>query len=235
MFYNKRNKNNYERGCEKMKKSLLLLILVLPCLIAGRVFAATEKPITVQASVTSDTDFQVKLYRSTSKTTYDWTTNYYPTMDFGTLTNAIAGDTTSALTASYHYLALISVTNNTGTAYRVQYDGAPLRNSADTTVTLSNEAFTIAGGVHYAADGTTIATVYPSGLNTTRKSAGSTTPYDIYTSNSSGTSDIFRAYFGLTGDPTLAVDVNGNGTFDLIPPGQRSGSYTASIKFTLYP
>lgn len=235
MFYNKRNKNNYERRCKKMKKSLLLLALVLPCLIVGTVFASTEKPITVQASITADSAFEVKLYKSTGATTYDWTTNYYPLMDFGTLTNAVPGDTTSALTASYHYMALVSITNNTGTAYRVQYDGAPLRNTSDNTVTLSNEAFTIAGGVQYAADGMTITTVYPAGLDTTRKSAGVTTAYNIYTSNSSGTSDIFRAYFGLTGDPTKAVDVNGNGTFDLIPPNQRSGTYTASIKLTLYP
>ncbi len=211
-----------------VKRLAVLAILVLPLVLAGVSFAAVDKPITVTATVNASSSFDVKVYKSTSSTTYDWNTNLYPNMNFGTLVNAVTGDPSSALTASYHFVALVAANSNSGSAYRVQYTGAPLRHT-DGTTTLSNDCFTVSGGVHYNSDGT-IATSYTSGLNTTKRTAGSTTTYDVYTSNTAGTSDIFRVYFGITGDPTAAV-----GSKVMIPPNQKGGSYSASVKITLYP
>lgn len=211
------------------KRLVVLGMLVLPLLLTGVSFAAVDKPITVTASVQSSSSFSVKVYKSTSATTYDWATDLYPNMSFGMLTNAIPGNTASALTAGYHFAALVSVNNNAGATYRVQYTGAPLKHT-DGSTTLSDNCFTVVGGVHYNTDGT-LATTYTSGLNTTKKSAGSTSTYDVFTSNASGASDIFRVYFGITGDPTQAVSSTGT----MIPPTQKAGSYSSSVKITLYP
>lgn len=233
MFNSKKTKIKKERSWQMMKKSLLLLALVLPLLVVGQVFALTDKPITASATVTGSTTIDVKLYKSLTDTTYDWTTNLYPTMTFPSLVHAVATDPTTALTAAQHFLALVAVTSNSGATYKIQYTGAPLRHT-DAVTTLSNDAWTVIGGNHLNTDGST-ATVYPAGVNTSKKSAGSTTTYDVYTSNATGTSDTIRVYFAITGDPTKGVDANGNGSIDLIPPTQKSGSYSASVKLTLYP
>ncbi len=215
------------------KNALILTVLVLSLFVCTSAFARIDKPISVQASVTGSTTFNVNIYKSTSDTSYNWTTDYINTMNFGTLTNAITGDLTSALTASSHFLALVSVNNNTGTAYQVAFTGAPLRHTDGTTL-LSNDAWTVLGGLHLNSDGST-ATAYSSGVNTTRRSAGLTTSYNVYTSNTSGLSDIFRVYFAITGDPTKAVNADGAGAIALIPPTQKSGSYSASVTLSLLP
>jgi hypothetical protein len=212
-----------------MKWIMAAVMAVCMVAVAGNVFAATDAVMTASASVLGATNFDVKLYRSTGTSTYDWNTNYFPTMNFGNLGNAVPADKTSALTASYNYLALVTVTNNTGATYRVQYTGAPLLHTVDRTTTLSNDAWTVQGGLQYNANGTT-ATVYSAGVSTTLRTAGSTATYDVYTSNSAGASDTFRVYFAITGDPTKAV-----GAKALIPPTQKSGSYSAQVKLTLYP
>ncbi|MGE5308561.1 MAG: hypothetical protein ACM3OC_05730 [Deltaproteobacteria bacterium] len=214
-----------------MKNLTLILVLAVAVFAASTASAAitrVDKAINVSATVLGGTSFQVQLFKSTSSTTYDWTHDYYPTMAFGSLTNAIANDVTSALTSTVSYLAVVSVINNTGTTYHVQYTGAPLLHT-DGTTTLPNNAFTVKGGVHYASDGTTVTTIGT--VNTTRNSAGSTTAYNIFTSNLAGASDAFDVFFGLTGDPTQAVSATGN----LIPPTQKAGNYAATITLSLVP
>jgi hypothetical protein len=127
----------------------------------------------------------------------------------------------------------MTVSNNTGSTYHVQFTGAPLRHTDGVTV-LSNDAWTVIGGLNLNADGST-ATVNTTGVNTTRKSAGLTTAYTVYTSNAAGASDSFRAYMAITGDPTLAVNADGAGAIALIPPTQKSGTYSGSVTFTLLP
>lgn len=210
-----------------MKKTIGILTIALLASI-GTAFASVDKAINVSAAVLSASSYDVKLFKSTSSTTYDWNTNLFPAMNFGTLKNAVDGDPTSALTAANGYVALVSVVNNSGATYRVQFTGAPLLHT-DGTTRLSNDAFTVAGGVQYDSNGA-VTTAYSSGVDTTKRSAGSTTPYNVYNSNSSGVSDSFRVYFGLTGDPTQAV-----GAKALIPPGQKAGNYSATLHLTLYP
>jgi hypothetical protein len=226
-------KPNKERRLKMKKAFLVLPILVLSLLVATSVFAAVNKPISVSASVLGSTAFDLKIFKSTSSTTYNFTTDYVNIMNFGTLANAVPTDLTSALAASQHFLALCTITNNTGTAYHVSFTGAPLINS-DGVTRLSNDAWTVVGGPQFNADGST-ATVYTAGINSTRHSAGLTTAYDVYTSNSAGASDAFRVYFAITGDPTLAVNADGAGTIALIPASQKSGSYTASVTLSLLP
>ena len=220
-----------------MKKTILFLsVLLVPLFVCTSAFARVDKTITVQASVTGAISFDLKIYKSITDTTYNWTTDYINTMNFGTLTNAVPTDPNSALTASSHFLALVSISNNTNTAYTVQFTGRPLLHT-DGTTPLSNDAWTVLGGMHLNTDGTT-ATVYTSGVNTTKRSAGLTTSYNVYTSNTSGTSDIFRVYFAITGDPTKAVNADGAGAISLIPPTQKSGSYsagTSGVVLTLLP
>ncbi|MCX5707699.1 MAG: hypothetical protein NTY14_01755 [Candidatus Omnitrophica bacterium] len=216
-----------------MKKVFLFLpILVLSLLIATSVFAqitTVNKPITASASVTGSTAFTVNIYKSLTSTTFNWNTDYVSVMNFGTLTNAVVGDPTSALNASNFFMALVTVTNNTGTAYHVSYTGAPLIHT-DATTRLSNDAWTVMGGLQYNSDGST-ATVYSTGLSTTRRSAGLTTAYNVYNSNTAGISDTFRVYFAITGDPTLAVGT----TPVLIPPTQKAGSYSGVVTLSLIP
>jgi hypothetical protein len=228
----KNTKPNNERGLKMKKVSLLLPILLLTLFVATSAFAqitTVNKAITASASVTGSTAFTVNIYRSLTATTFNWTTDYVNLMNFGTLGHAVASDPTSALTASNFFLALVTVTNNTGTAYHVSYTGAPLLHT-DATTRLSNDAWTVMGGPQFNSDGST-ATVYSTGLNTTRRSAGLTAAYNVYTSNTAGASDTFRVYFAITGDPTLAVGT----TPVLIPPTQKSGSYSASVTLSLIP
>ncbi len=231
------NLNNLKLNMKRrstVKKSVLFLSILLISLIAcTSAFARVDKPISVQASVSGSTAFDLKIYRSTSDTTYNWSADYINTMNFGELTYAVPSDLTSALTASQHYLALVTITNNTNTAYHVQFTGAPLRHTDGVTL-LSNDAWTVMGGLHLNTDGST-ATAYPAGVSTTKRSAGLTTSYDVYTSNTSGLSDTFRVYFAITGDPTKAVNADGAGTIALIPSTQKSGSYSASVTLTLLP
>jgi hypothetical protein len=218
-----------------MKKTYLFLsVLLVSLFVCTSVFAAVTKPISVQAAVTGSTSIDLKIFKSTSDTTYNWTTDYINTMNFGTLGNAVPTDPTSALSASSHFLALVTITNNTSATYHVQFTGAPLRHTTDGVTLLSNDAWTIVGGPHLNTDGT-LATVYSAGINTTKRSAGLTTSYDVYTSNTSGLSDTFRVYFAITGDPTKAVNADGVGAIALIPPTQKSGSYSASVTLTLLP
>jgi hypothetical protein len=234
MSYYKKTKNNEERRCGKMKKALLILALVLPYVIVSSCFAVTDKVINASASITGATSFDVKLCKGVGTGKPDFSVNLFPTMSFGTLTNAVATDPNSALTSANFFCAVASITNNTGTSYYVQYTGAPLKHS-DAVTTLSNDAFTVIGALHYAADGVTVQTVNQAGLVTARHSAGLTTAYTIFNSNTAGVSDIFDVYFAVTGDPTKGIDANSNGTIDLIPPGQKSGSYSAQVKLSLYP
>jgi hypothetical protein len=228
----KNMKPNNERGLKMKKVFLFLPILVLSLLVATSAFAqitTVNKTITASASVNGSTAFTVNIYKSLTSTTFNWTTDYVNLMNFGALTNAVAGDPTSALNASNFFLALVTVTNNTGTAYHVAYTGAPLIHT-DATTRLSNDAWTVMGGLQFNSDGST-ATAYSTGLNTTRRSAGLTTAYNVYTSNSTGLSDTFRVYFAITGDPTLAVGT----TPVLIPPTQKSGSYSGVVTLSLIP
>jgi hypothetical protein len=221
------------RRCE-MKNTILILMVMMfaTCFIAGNVFAATPKTLNVSAAVTGSTTIDVKLYKSTGATTYNWATDLFPTMDFGTLVLADATKpTTSPLAASQSFLALVSVTSNAGSQYYVTYTGAPLRHATDGVTTLSSDCFTVAGGLHYNTDGTT-ATVYSAGLAQTAHSAAATTAYNVYTSTTTGGSDIFRVYFGITGDPTKTVSKTSN---SLIPQSQKSGTYRASVVLTLTP
>ena len=226
-------KLNKKRRCAMKKASLFLTVLLVSLLVCTSAFARVDKPLTVQASVDSATTIDVKIYKSTSDTTYNWATDYINTMNFGALTHAVPSDLNSALTAGSHFLALVSVTNNNPTAYQVQFTGAPLRHTDGTTL-LSNDAWTVVGGPHLNSDGTT-ATVYTAGINTTKRSAGLTTSYNVYASNTSGLSDVFRVYFAITGDPTKAVNADGAGTITLIPPTQKSGAYSASVTLSLLP
>jgi hypothetical protein len=217
-----------------MKKvTVFLTVLVCSLLVCATAFAQVtrvDKPIDVQASINGASNFDVKIYRSTTSTTYNWTTDYINVMNFGALVPAdVDNPTTSALTASQHFLALCTVTNNTGSTYRVQVTGAPLRHT-DATTTLPNNAWTLTAGNQINTDGS-IATVYPAGVTTTRRSAGITTAQQVYASNTSGLSDTFRVYFAITGDPTKAVSSTGV----LIPPTQKAGTYSAQVILTLLP
>jgi hypothetical protein len=222
-----------ERGHTMKRTAILASILVCLLLVCATAFAQVtrvDKPISVQASVTGSSSFDVKIYKSTSSTTYDWATDYINAMNFGALVPADASKpTTSALGASQHFMALVTVNNNTGATYRVQFTGAPLRHT-DATTTLPNNAWTVTAGNQINTDGS-VATVYPAGVNTGRFSAGVTTAYSVYTSNTSGLSDVFRVYCAITGDPTKAVSSTGA----LIPPTQKSGTYSASVTLTLLP
>jgi hypothetical protein len=229
----KNHKLNLERRHAMKKATLFLSILLVSLFVCTSAFARVDKPITVQASVLGATSFNVQIFKSVTDTTYNWTTDYINAMNFGTLANAVPADLTSALGASSHFLALVSVNNNTNTSYHVQFTGAPLRHTDGSTL-LSNDAWTVLGGFHLNTDGST-ATVYTSGVNTTKRSAGLTTSYDVYTSNTAGLSDIFRVYFAITGDPTKAVNADGAGAIALIPPTQKSGSYSGSVTLTLLP
>jgi hypothetical protein len=227
------NSKRRERRCE-MKKTILILMAIMlgTCFIASNVFAATPKTLNVSAAVTGSTTIDVKLYKSTSSTTYNWATDLFPTMDFGTLTIAdTTKPTTSPLGASQNFLALVSVTSNAGAQYYVTYTGAPLLHAVDGTTTLSSDCFTVAGGPHYNTDGTT-ATVYSAGLAQTTHSASATTAYNVYTSTATGGSDIFRVYFAITGDPTKTVSKTSN---NLISQSQKSGTYRANVVLTLTP
>jgi hypothetical protein len=223
---------NREEG--KMRKNILILaVLMLSLFVCTSAFARVDKPISVSASVNPATTFSVGIFKSITDTTYNFTTDYINVMNFGILTNAIASDPTSALTAASHFLALVTVANNTNTGYTVQFTGAPLRHTDGVTL-LSNDAWTVVGGVHLNADGST-ATINSAGINSTRRSAGLTTAYTVYTSNTAGASDTFRVYFAITGDPALAVNADGVGSIALIPPTQKSGTYTASVTLSLLP
>ena len=232
----KNTKPNNERGLKMKKIFLFLPILVLSLLVATSAFAqitTVNKSIVASASITGSTTFTVNIYRSLTATTFNWTTDYIDVMNFGTLTRAVASDPTSALNAGNLFLALVSVNNNTGTSYHVSYTGAPLMHT-DATTRLSNDAWTVTGGPQYNADGST-ATVYSAGLNTARRSAGLTTAYNVYTSNTAGASDIFRVYFAITGDPALGIDADSSGAVNLIPPTQKAGSYSATVRLSLIP
>jgi len=217
-----------------MKNSILILtaVILATCFMTADVFAATPKTLNVSAAVTGTTTFNVQLFKSTSPTTYNFSTDLFPTMDFGTLVLANpASPTTSPLGGSQHFLALVSVSSNTGTQYFVQYAGAPLKHIVDNVTTLSNDCFTVVGGPHLNSDGTS-ATVNTGGLIQTIHSAGVTTAYNVYTSTTSGTSDIFRVYFAITGDPTKTVSGTGN---SLILQSQKGGTYRANVVLTLTP
>jgi len=225
--------NGHERRCE-MKNTILILMAMMfaTCFIAGNVFAATPKTLNVSAAVTGSTTIDVKLYKSTSATTYNFATDLFPTMDFGTLVLANpTSPTTSPLGGSQHFLALVSVTSNAGTQYYVTYTGAPLLHAVDAVTTLSSDCFTVAGGPHFNTDGTT-ATVYSAGLAQAVHSAAATTAYNVYTSTTTGGSDVFRVYVGITGDPTKTVSKTSN---SLISQSQKSGTYRANVVLTLTP
>ena len=217
----------------KVLLGVILSILVLAGTSMAAVTLPADKTINVSASVAGSIDFTVAIYKSNGKdgsgnATFDWATNLYPNVAFG---NLIPGDatkpTTSALAGANSFAAYIICTNNSGLRYRVKYTGASLAlNGTSTTVKLSDDAWTIVGGPHTGAtDG--FNTANTAGIDQTVRTASST--YDIYTSTTTGTTDVFRAYFGITGDPATAV-----GAKALIPPTQQSGSYSGTVKLTMY-
>jgi len=227
-------KLNHERRHAMKKTTLFLSILLVSLFVCTSAFAQVTQvnvPVSVQASVTGTAAVDVKIFRSTSATAYSTTPEATNTMNFGAL---IPGDatkpTTSALAGSVHFMAVVTVSNNTGSHYHVQYTGAPLRHTDGTTI-LDNNAWTVQAGNQIAADGTTIQTVYTAGVNTGKFSAGVTTPYNVYNSNTSGTADAFRVYFGISGDPASAVSPTGT----LIPQSQKQGAYSAGVTLSLIP
>jgi hypothetical protein len=221
-----------ERG-HTMKKSVILAsILICALFVYSTAFAQVTRvdhPISVSASVNGAAGLAVDIFRSTSLTTYDWTTPLQ-VMNFGALVlDDPANPTTSLLGGSQHFLALVSVTNNTGAHYHVQFTGAPLLHT-DLSTTLPNNCWTITAGNQLNTDGST-ATVYTAGVNTGKFSAGVTTPYNVYNSNTSGLSDVFRVYFGIAGSPSRAVSPTGT----MIQQTQKSGAYSASVTLSLIP
>jgi hypothetical protein len=219
-----------------MFKSPAVLLVVLLVAVVGISFtsiAATDKAINVTASVNAVTNFTVQLFPSLTNTTYDWAHNVFPAMSFGMLTNANASDPSSALASSTGYVAYVSIANNNGALYHVDFQGAPLTHS-DGTTKIPNDAFVVSADSHYYTNGT-IATINTGGIVKTKKSAGLTTAYTVYNSNAAGASDGFDMFFGLTGDSNNAIDSDGNGVKDLIPPTQKSGTYSSTLHVTLYP
>jgi hypothetical protein len=215
-----------------MRKTPGIILVAILLLIVGISVASVDKQLDVTASVDPATNFTVMLFRSLTSTTYDWSINRFPDMAFGTLVNAVPGNTSSALMANVGYLAYVSVLNNNGLPYRVQYTGNRLTHT-DGVTNLSNDAFVVSAGDHFL-NATAVATVCDSCISKARRSAGAAT-YDVYTSNAQGVSDQFDMFFGITGDPANATNADGVGNITLIPPAQKSGSYTAHVHLTLYP
>ncbi len=209
-----------------MRKHVIatMLAALLVAVLSGYVWANDSETITAYAQVASlNPTFSISIIKSLSATTYDWDNPQPPSagMNFGTLTNAVSGDPTSALTATKHFLVLVGVTTNTGKQYEIKYTGAPLAKEGDSSVTLPGDAWTVAADQHYDPD-----TVYPAGITTDIHSAEDT--YVVYRSNSNGDSDTIRLYFGITGDPDQAAGPN------LIPPTQPAGNYQGTIKLDVY-
>jgi hypothetical protein len=214
-----------------MVKTPAVLLIVLLLAIVGlslSSIASVDKTINVTATVSPVSNFSVTLFPSLTNTTYDWN-HTAATMAFGNLVNANASDPSSALTSNTGYLAYVAVTNNNGVAYHVDFQGAPLTHT-DATTKLENNAFVVSAGPHYYANNS-VATINTAGLTTAKHSAGATAAYTVFSSNTAGQSDSFDMFFGLTGDPKNAV----SNTSGLIPPTQKSGTYSATLHVTLYP
>ena len=209
------------------KQVIAALILSIAVLLCAYVYANDEEFITATAEVELlNPVFSVVLFESTSPTTYDWENPILPSegMNFGTLVNAVPDDPTSALAAIKHFLCLVGVVTNSGDQYAIKYTGASLAKIGAPSVKLSGDAWTVSADEHYNPD-----TVYPAGITYGINSGEST--YVVYTSNSNGTSDTIRLYFGITGDPDYAV--NGEGSV-LIPPTQEAGTYQGEVKLEVY-
>ncbi|MFH1578355.1 MAG: hypothetical protein ABIC18_04730 [Candidatus Omnitrophota bacterium] len=208
-----------------MRKQIIAITAVLLVgLLASCVLANETETITVTATVAAlNPKFDISIIASTSEDTYDWDNPQSPSagMNFGTLESADPNDVNSALTASKHFLVLVGVYTNSGKEYVVDYTGAPLANTVDPNIELPGGAWTIAAGQHYGPD-----TVNPGGLTTAVRSGEDT--YNVYRSNASGDSDLFRLYFGITGDADAAAGA------DLIGPTQAAGTYTGTIQLDVY-
>jgi len=209
-----------------MRKQVIIAMAaaLLVAVLSGYVWANDSESITAYAQVPSvNPTFSISIIESLSATTYDWDNPQLPSagMNFGTLTNAVSGDPTSAFAATKHFLVLVGVTTNTGNQYQIKYTGASLAKTDNPTITLSGDAWTVSADQHYNPD-----TVYPAGITTGIHSAEDT--YVVYNSNSSGDSDTIRLYFGITGDPDQAAGPN------LIPPTQPAGNYQGTIKLDVY-
>jgi len=206
-----------------MRKQVIatMLAALFVAVLSGYVWANDSETITAYAEVAPlNPTFSIYITDSLTATTYRWQQDSLSAMDFGTLTNAVAGDPTSALAATKHFLVLVGVTTNTGDRYEIKYTGAPLAKSDNPAVTLSGDAWTV------AADSDPDLTVYPTGITTGVHSAEDT--YVVYNSNSNGDSDTIRLYFGITGDPDQAAGTN------LIPPTQPAGNYQGTVKLDVY-
>lgn len=208
-----------------MKTLTTIITLLAVVFLVNSAFATDTETITAWAIVPSlNPTFSISIIESLTTTTYDWD-NAKPAsagMNFGTLTNTIAGDSTSDLTATKHFLVLLGVTSNSGVPYSVTYEGAPLAKTGDPTTVLSGDAWTVAADVHYDPN-----TTYPAGLTTGIRSAEDT--YVVYNSNGSGVSDTIRLYFGITGDSANAAGAN------LIPATQPAGTYSGTVRLTVSP
>ncbi|MFH1339424.1 MAG: hypothetical protein ABIH40_06250 [Candidatus Omnitrophota bacterium] len=207
-----------------IKHVVAIAVALLVALSVNCVWASDTETITALANVgTVNPTFSISIIKSLSATTYDWANPKPPSagMNFGTLTNAVASDPTSALAAGHHFMVLVGVITNTGASYAVKYTGAPLAKSDNPTITLPGDAWTVSADQHYSPD-----TVYPAGISTGVRSAEDT--YVVYNSNASGTSDTIRLYFGITGDPAQAAGTN------LIPPTQLAGDYYGTVKLDVY-
>jgi len=206
-----------------MRKQVIIAMAaaLLVAVLSGYVWANDSESITAYAQVPAvNPTFTIYITDSLSPTTYRWQKDSLGAMDFGTLTNAVSGDPTSALAATKHFLVLVGVTTNTGKPYQIKYTGAPLAKLDNPTITLSGDAWTVSAG--HDPDNT----VFRSGITTGVRSAEDT--YVVYNSNSAGDSDTIRLYFGITGDPDQAAGPN------LIPPTQPAGSYQGTIKLDVY-
>lgn len=218
----------------KVLTGILISILALSGTAAAAVVLPAVKNIAVSASVNSATDFTVGIFKSngldgSGNATYNWATDLFPNIAFGNLIPGDATNPNSARAGANSFLALVVCTNNSGVLYKVQLTGSSLKlNGTSATVKLSDDCWTAQGGVQTgASDG--FNTIYTAGVNKVIHSASET--YDVYTSTAAGATDVFRVYFGITGDP--AKTKSGTAT-NLILPSQAAGSYSGTIKLTMY-
>lgn len=207
-----------------------LLILVSPLNAAVHAGEVSAKTVLINASVTETSTLTVKLFKgavdSSGNAAFDWSTDM-SSMDFGTLSPVDSSNSRSPLCSSTIYMAYCVCVHNTGKQYYVKYDGAPLMLS-DASASLPNDSWVVTVGAQTgdAYFNTTNTAGLMSG-----KISGADTEKTLFTSNSSGTTDVFRVYFAIVGLSAYAV--NGSSS-TLIPYSQKAGTYTASVKITMY-
>lgn len=202
---------------KNLTKIAAIFVAVILAAAPSNLFAASTSTsaISVAASIPASLTISAVLHKNSS------TGTTVTSMDFGTLKEDVANElrsSTNGSTGTGSVVAMLTA-NSQSLPYVISQTGTAL----------SNGSTTIPSGA------CTFVPVYASQDNGGASDPGtlgsadtwvSTTGKTIYTSDSAGSLRTIQAHYSVTGDPNA-------GATTIVPVNQASGSYSATVTFTV--